>query len=294
MTSYIVDEAWERPTPDELVSAGYSGLMGYISQDTTGKNINRYEIDAYHARGLDVGLNYEYNPGSAKNGAVSGISDGNTAVAHARALGAPAGMCLYFSVDWDVTDAEKPAVLAYANATRDKCLAAGFEGGIYAGYWVCLYLLSHGYKGRLWQAYAWSGGNWIGNAVIRQIQNGIIVGKSNVDRDQVMNPDWGQWKGNATMAEDYGIAPNPNDGRTSSTRSVDMWSNELEVKVPGYGFPSARTQRLIDMTASLARIEDAVGSKLPGITQDMLNQAVAASAEAIGKAFAAEFAKHIS
>lgn len=294
--TYIVDEAWERPTADELIKAGYSGLMAYISQDTSGKNITRDEIDAYHAKGLDVGLNYEYNPGSAKNGAHAGDTDGAIAVNHARDLGAPQGTCLYFSVDWDVTDAEKPAVLAYANAARNQCLAAGYEAGIYGGYWVVLYLLNNGYKGRLWQTFGWSGGNWLGNAVLRQIQNGVIVGKSNVDRNQVIIPDWGQWKsGSSAMAtpdyQPYGPPKRDVGQRNVDTMVADLWSQWFFGRSPWGTDP---TDPVNGLFARLDAIKTALTAQpSTGVTQEMLNAAVANSAEAIGKAFAAEFVKHI-
>lgn len=295
--TFIVDEAWDRPTADELIKAGYVGLMAYISQDTTGKNITRAEIDAYHAKGLDVGLNYEYNPGSAKGGANAGDTDGAIAVNHARDLGAPKGTCLYFSVDWDVTDAEKPAVLAYANAARAHCLAAGYEAGIYGGYWVCLYLINNGYKGRLWQTFAWSGGNWLGNAVLRQIQNGVIVGKSNVDRNQVIIPDWGQWKsGSNSMTEPdytpYGEPKRDIGGRSIKTMVADLYGQWFNGRSPWGTDPADPVKGLF---ARLDEIKAAIANQQPtsDVTQDMLNIAVANSAEAIGKAFAAEFVKHI-
>ncbi len=204
--SYGIDEAWSKVDPKVLASLGYSFVIGYLGQDESGKNLNIADVLAIHQAGLDVGLVYEFNPQSAIGGKTQGIADADIAVSGARALGAPSGVAIYFAVDWDVTDGQKAAVLEYMKAAQNICIAAGYGVGVYSGYWTCKYLYDNGWSGYLWQTYAWSGGNWHPNAVLRQIQNGVSIGGADVDRNQSMSLKWGQWsakEGSTVGQADY-------------------------------------------------------------------------------------------
>lgn len=191
---WIIDEDWSKADPIQLGAAGYSGAIGYVSEDTTGKNITRAQIDALHNAGLDVGLVYEYAPGAAGQGASRGNRDAGIAVSQARALGTPAGVCLYAAVDFQPTSAQLPAVWSYASAFAGACAAAGYRAGIYGSYQTCQYLDQHGWSGLLWQTYAWSSGLWWPSVAVRQVQNGIHVANATVDRDEALVIDWGQWR----------------------------------------------------------------------------------------------------
>src|SRR5947209_2005758 len=145
-----VDEDWSKADPAQLAAAGYRFIVGYVSQDTTGKNLTRSNVDAAHAASLDVGLVYEYATNAALRGGPGGIVDAGIAVSHARGLDTPAGVCLYAAVDWQVTAGQLPVVLEYALAFQAACRAAGHRAGIYGSYAVCRYLAEHGYTGFLW------------------------------------------------------------------------------------------------------------------------------------------------
>lgn len=204
MSVRLIDEAWAKAGPDTVKAAGYAGIIGYVSQSTTGKNLARADIDAIHAAGLDVGLVYEYNPQSALGGYVQGQRDAYIAVAHAQGLGTPKGVCLYAAVDWNVESVQLATVAKYARGFADVARNAGYRYGIYAGYRPCAYLAQAGYDGLLWQTYAWSGGQWLDGVAIRQVANGIIIAGTDVDRDEAETIDWGQWPppgGNNTMTQ---------------------------------------------------------------------------------------------
>lgn len=188
-----LDEDWSKVDPTQAANDGFGFAFGYVSQDNTGKNLSPADVSRIHGAGMAVALVYEYNPQSALGGYSAGARDAGIAIAHAQSLGAPRGVALYAAVDWDVTDAQKPAVLAYATGFLDACTAVGFRSGIYGGYWVCLYLSDHNYGGFLWQTYAWSGGLWLAAAAVRQTRNGIHEAGATVDLDESEVIDFGQW-----------------------------------------------------------------------------------------------------
>lgn len=188
-----LDEAWSKVNAAQAWADGFRFIFGYVSQDGTGKNFSAADITSIQAAGFSIGIVYEFNPESALGGAAAGTRDAAIAIAHAQSLGVPAGVALYAAVDWDVTDAQKPAVLAYADAFLLACTNAGFRSGIYAGYWVCKYLSENSYLGFLWQTYAWSGGQWWPTAAVRQTNNGVMEAGANIDIDETETVDFGQW-----------------------------------------------------------------------------------------------------
>ena len=193
MIGPLIDEAWAKVDPGAAKLAGYVGIIGYISEDNTGKNLTRAQVDAIHTQGLDVGFADEYGATEALGGFAAGRTRALRTIGFAQALGVPAGVAFYAPADWDVTDAQKPAVLSYATAHDMYLKSAGYRGGLYSGYYTCAYLMSHGYQGLLWQTYAWSGGLWLAGVAIRQTVNGIHIAGADVDRDTAEFIDWGQW-----------------------------------------------------------------------------------------------------
>lgn len=254
MTAWLLDEAWAKVDPAAARSAGYTGIIGYVSQSTTGKNLTVDDVARIHATGLDVGLVYEYNTQSALGGYVQGQRDAYIAVAHAQGLGAPKGVCLYASVDWDVQRDQVATVLNYAHGFADVARNAGYRYGIYAGYRPCAYLVQAGYDGLLWQTYAWSSGQWVAQAAIRQVANGIFVAGVDVDRDVAQVIDWGQWSpqgGSSTMTqpasnEDVNVYAGMFLGGPSCGKTVPT-----EFRVPSDTFGNALFSQLAYVRAKL-------------------------------------------
>lgn len=297
----ILDEAWQKVSPTAARAAGYDGIIGYISEDATGKNLTRADIDAIHAAGLSVGFADEYGATEALGGASAGTSRARKTVQFARALGVPPGVAFYAPADWDVTDAQKPAVLAYAIAHDVYLRTAGYRGGLYAGYWTVKYLAEHGYGGLLWQTYAWSGGLWWPGANLRQVANGILVAGADVDRDEPVTTDWGQWppNGDAMTQPDpltwdvpniyaYLFSGGPSCGTVVDAKyraAQDGKGNALASQV------SALLAKSDDMKAAIADVQ----SVATGVTQDMLNTAVlnAMSNNQFVQMLAANIAAHL-
>lgn len=211
MSQFLIDEAWAKSSPDAVRAAGYTGVIGYISEDDTGKNLTRTDIDALHAAGLSVGFADEYGATEALGGGLAGTARARKTVAFARAMGVPPGVGFYAPADWDVTPAQKPAVLQYAMAHDAGLRDNGWRGGMYGGYWTMRYLRENGYAGLRWQTYAWSGDLWDTGLTLRQVANGIVVGGADVDRDEVEVTDWGQW---------------PPDGSSTMGSPTDSWGQQ--------------------------------------------------------------------
>lgn len=276
----LIDEDWSKADPLQLAAAGYRGVIGYVSQDTTGKNLSRVQVDAIHAAGLDVGLVYEYDPQSALGGASAGTRDAQIATSHAQALGAPAGIALGFAVDFQVTVTQLPVVLAYALAFRAAAAAAGYRATAYCDYLVCQYLDAHGWAqlGLLWQTYAWSAGAWWPRAVLRQTANGITVAGATVDRDEAEGSDWGQWPpmtGDALMTDPL----TPTD--QAELLNSDRWGYATafmldQVQVDANDNPATPATYAVPLTAFLKALDGKVSAlQTGGVDLDALAGKVA-------------------
>ncbi len=286
----IIDEDWSKADPGALKAAGYGGAVGYLSEDTTGKNLTASDVRALHAAGLAVGLVYEYATTSALGGSARGTRDAGIAVGGARSLNVPGGVCLYTAVDWQVTSGQMAAVLAYALAFQRTCAAAGYRAGIYGSYDVCAYLAQHGYTGLLWQTYAWSGGRWWPGAVVRQEQNGIHVAGATVDKDETMATDWGQWTVGGNVDEIQRTANNADQyGWGVVARHKDI--NVLD----GSGNPITVHNDLDDLLQGIKDKLDVLAA--PAVVDPVALAAALANVpgfpEAVGKAIGAELAARL-
>lgn len=189
-----LDEAWAKAEPQTAYDVGFRFIIGYVSQDNTGKNLTADDVARIHAANMAVAFVYEYNPSSALGGYSQGVIDGRIALAHLQSLGAPTGVACYSaSTDFDVQPGQYSVCLAYETGFAGVLLAAGYRAGAYTGYSFAQYLASHNYAGFIWQTYAWSHGAWLASAALRQTKNGVSVAGSNVDIDESEVVDFGQW-----------------------------------------------------------------------------------------------------
>ena len=107
--SALVDYAWQKPSPAQIVAAGYTGVLRYLSFDAS-KNLSPAERDGLLAAGLAIGLVWETTATRAGQGYGAGQQDVQAAEAQANALGYPAGCPIFYAVDYD---AAVSAVLPY-------------------------------------------------------------------------------------------------------------------------------------------------------------------------------------
>lgn len=185
-----VDYSWARPSPTDLVEAGYTFAVRYLSYSMSGKNLTVDEADALLAAGLDVVVNWENAASDALNGYARGASDAEEAQRQAGAVGMAGDRPIYFAVDFDATADQQAAIDDYFDGVAS---VLGVERtGAYGGYGPIQRLLDGGKIAWAWQTYAWSGGRWDPRAQLRQIHNSVTIAGGECDIDEAHADDFGQ------------------------------------------------------------------------------------------------------
>jgi hypothetical protein len=213
----LIDFAERRISPDEIKAAGYDGVVNYVSQSRPGANfeakpLTREYADALRAAGLHIVSNFQYgkpgwpDPSDFTRGYDGGVADAHTAMQLHSAAGGPNSAPIFFSVD-DSIDANtwnSSAVQWFRGI--NSALGVG-RTGIYGDAQVCGWAIRDGVighsstPGRLWawQTRAWSNGQREPAAVLYQTvvnspgNPGPLLGGINVDVDDVLAADFGQW-----------------------------------------------------------------------------------------------------
>lgn len=147
-----IDVAWSRPDPASVKARGYSAVIGYLSHDAS-KELTRAYIDACHAQGLDVGLVFEDSAQRAAGGAAAGQADGAFVAAQLARLGVPAGVAVYYAVDFGAPASDRGAIVAYFHAAGAQHPAN--PAGAYGDADVINWAQGSGIHD-LWQTVAWS------------------------------------------------------------------------------------------------------------------------------------------
>ncbi|MEV6963782.1 DUF1906 domain-containing protein, partial [Hamadaea sp. NPDC051192] len=215
-----IDYSWGRPDPSAIVAAGYSFVCRYVSWSTTGKNLTRAEADALRDAGLGIVTNWEYSANEALNGYSAGVENATEAYRQAIACGMPSNRPIYFSVDFDATEAQQSAINSYFDGVAS--VLGRSRVGAYGGYYVIKRLFDAGKITWGWQTYAWSGGSWDSRAQLRQVQNGITVDGADCDRNEARAADFGQWG-----------AENPAEQRRGHSITGDPYADLVGRKADG-------------------------------------------------------------
>lgn len=200
MSGTAVDYSWSRPDPACLRSAGYGGAFRYLSYDAS-KNLTRGEVDALHAAGLWVGLNWEGrgNWSEFASGYAGGIAAGRVAAGLANQMAAPARVPIFASYDTQASGSQWPTI---ADWLRGFTAATGRPTGFYGQGNLADWLVDRGVVAWIWQTNASGWGGISSRAVIRQRLWTTVCGAS-VDPNIVIgNPtDWA-WMPNQPQEED--------------------------------------------------------------------------------------------
>ena len=109
----LIDFAERIIPPDEIKSAGYDGVVQYVSGSRPGANfeakpITRGYADALRAEGLQIVSNYQYgkpgwpDPSDYTFGYDGGVADAQTALRLHAAAGGADSAPIFFSVDEDI------------------------------------------------------------------------------------------------------------------------------------------------------------------------------------------------
>jgi hypothetical protein len=213
----LIDFAERRIAPAEIKSAGYVGVVNYVSESRPGANfeakpLTREYADSLRAAGLHIVSNFQYGkpggtaPSDFTRGFDGGVADAHTALRLHNAAGGSNSAPIFFSVDDDI-DA----------GTWNSMVLNWFHGiisvlglprtGIYGHAQACRWAINDGVighsstAGHLWarQTKAWSHGQRESAAVLYQeVVNspsnpGPLLGGIHIDVDEALATDYGQW-----------------------------------------------------------------------------------------------------
>lgn len=186
--AFGLDYAWGDLTPQEVLRAGATFVCGYLSH-TPAKNLTPDEVRGYSAHGIATVCVWETSAKRMLAGYDAGHKDAVEANIQARRIGKPPKAPVFYAADWDASPQEQYAINQYLEAASHVGPA-----GVYGSYYVCK--RAHGVLPELylWQTYAWSGGQWLPAARLRQYSNGHVVGGVSVDYNHGLTNDFGQWR----------------------------------------------------------------------------------------------------
>jgi hypothetical protein len=213
----LIDFAERRIAPDEIKTAGYGGVVNYVSESRPGANfeakpITREYADALRAAGLQIVSNFQYgkpgwpDPSDYTRGYAGGVADAQTALRLHGAAGGGASAPIFFSIDDNIDlNTWHGAGVDWFRGIN-SVLGVG-RTGIYGHAQACGWAIRDGVIGNsstaghrwAWQTRSWSNGEREPMAVLYQAvvnspsNPSPLLGGINVDIDDVLAPDFGQW-----------------------------------------------------------------------------------------------------
>lgn len=187
-----IDYAWRNGVDtDAFRRAGATFVVRYLSHDAR-KNLSAPEAQVLSEAGFDIVVVWESSARRACDGKNAGAEDAHAAAAQAKACGMPANRPIYFGVDFDAAEGDKPKIVDYLHGAAG--VLGGRRVGVYGGYWVVKHCFDHAAIAFGWQTYAWSGGRRDRRAQLYQHRNGLKIGGVSCDLDTAYAPDFGQWR----------------------------------------------------------------------------------------------------
>jgi hypothetical protein len=213
----LIDFAERRIPPNEIKAAGYGGVVNYVSESRPGANfeakpITREYADALRAAGLQIVSNFQYgkpgwpDPSDYTRGHDGGVADAKTALRLHAAAGGPDSAPIFFSIDDNIDANTWNGVAVQWFRGINSVIGVG-RTGIYGHAQACGWAIRDGVIGNsstpghrwAWQTRSWSNGEREPMAVLYQsVVNtpsspGPLLGGINVDVDEVLAADFGQW-----------------------------------------------------------------------------------------------------
>lgn len=187
--TYGCDFAWTKPDPLALKNAGYTFVLGYISNDPT-KDLSGAEIAAYAKAGLGVGLVYETTADRVLSGAAGGNADGIQANSAANARGYATNAPIFYAIDFDIAVSQYPLADAYGAAFN---MANSRAVGPYGSFSYIEHAVTPGAQPNQvgWQTAAWSNGLLSQKANLYQRAthtHPLVVPANQFDEDVVCKP----------------------------------------------------------------------------------------------------------
>ena len=213
----LIDFAARQIPAQHIRAAGYSGVVNYVSLSRPGssfgaKPITRPYAESLTAAGLVIVSNYQYGkpggtaPSDFTRGFAGGVADARTAWQLHTAAGGGHSAPIFFTVDEDINrDAWNTVALQWFRGIN--AVLGVQRTGVYGGINVCQWAAADGVIGNsstpghrwAWQTRAWSGRQIDPAAVLYQrvvstaSNPGPLVGGCEVDVNDVLAPDCGQW-----------------------------------------------------------------------------------------------------
>lgn len=216
-TPKLIDFTENIVAPDLIKSAGYAGVVVFVSESRPGadfdfKPVTREYADALRAAGLHVVSNYQYGkpgwstPSDFTRGYDGGVDDAHTALTLHAAAGGAESAPIFFSVDDDIDLNTWKSVASEWLRGINSVLGVD-RTGIYGHSRACAWAIEDGVIGRsttaghwwAWQTIGWSNGEREPRAVLCQVvvnteaNPGVVLGDTHVDVDEVLAADFGQW-----------------------------------------------------------------------------------------------------
>ena len=182
----LIDFAERLVPPEQIKSAGYDGVVVYVSESRPGANfdfkpVTREYADALRAAGLQIVSNYQYGklgwptPSDFTCGYDGGVADAQTALRLHAAAGGGDSAPIFFSIDEDI-DLNTWKSIAVEWFRGINSVLGVDRTGIYGHSRACAWAIQDDVIGRstsaghrwAWQTKAWSHGEREPTAVLYQ------------------------------------------------------------------------------------------------------------------------------
>ena len=255
-------------TTQALKCAGIEAVGRYLGK-TLWNGLNLDEIRIIQDAGLSLFLIWELSPTKKEYFSYTkGISDAAGAIAEAIYLGAPDGIAIYFTVDYDAQGGDLGAIVDYFEGVKDG-LGGKYLTGSYGPHRVMQALKVD----RYFQTYAWSQGCVYEGNHIYQYSNDVMLAGVAADQDTV-SEDAGLW-GVKKMFKDLVIYADGADKRAAEYLAdalkapmvcVDNVTPELmacatnKYKVGGAAYPGATLVSGNNRFSTMAAVLKLVGA----------------------------------
>lgn len=182
----ILDYSWARPSPQSCKDYPAIGVMRYLGNDWSGRDIGPDELAALLGAGLGVGFVFETSANRVLQGYDAGCWDADSATKYMVDLGVPNDIPVYFAADCDVNPAQSWGVVMdyYAGALGCAHPARSYGEADVLDMCFDTFGMRHG-----WQpaATSWSDGRLSVNASMWQ--RWPYVMNDQCDQNDVLCPD---------------------------------------------------------------------------------------------------------
>jgi hypothetical protein len=300
----VLDYSAGFPAASAIRAGGYVGVVRYAGTPGRSKNLTPGESSVLLAAGVPIGLVYEAGASWALGGDAVGASAARAVLADAATC-AVVARCVYFAVDFDVTDSAQMAAVERTLDGAAKVLGRGRVGVYGEADVIDACVPAHAAYG--WQTRAWSGGRISSRAALLQQIGYVYPGGVQCDRSTVLQPDWGQWpyQGGLTMADAASIEAKLDDMYRLIVfgDAPDNQTNPDGTPVDRGGHPNnlERVTKRVDAATAAA---NAVGAKVDALaaalaliagggTVDPVAVAAAIDLQALATLLAPQIAAHV-